>query len=501
MICLVAAVALWQHAQIPARQSRAAFSAALMHVREGWTKAQVRQLLGPPDSIAPLIPIPDQNRRDLWKYGRIARNGFASLGCVIFGDGLVESKNPWEEEIDSQGRAIGLPRYGPVDPKVIGDAELSGALITIADTASFRAGRGHAVSALPIRIVKVANFLISKGQAKALAILQEYARLNGQPDVRERDTWLFWVVMMAFESKAPGGVFPTPAIGQFDDSFWPKVPEIWPTFPVVLVGDLPIVMIEGFKLGGKSAAFASYFRRNSRDWVIRTKKLTPSSDPFGKLAKLFASSKWPIEEQADTWTIAKMLAIRDLIDAVRSGFKTKNYLPPYPSQTGLDLDRPPLSYLAELSSEFQAAGVHWDNRRELYVRRDGSLDASNLTPFYRRTWHRFSTNSLPGIKIIVDLIRDDPKRLNIDFNFDSFGAARGQVLSLKIIDLESNASLCEDIIDLATRTLQPNPNSSSAKPLGPIGSIFSGAKFPLGHHLRIILSANGKTVKSPILKP
>jgi hypothetical protein len=310
----------------------------MAQIKWNWTERQVSEILGPPDSTF------TEDGEINWLYGTSNKDAFPTLGSVTF-------------------RA----RYGtrvtggtgePPSPTVIGEQEL-------VDSLRWLNSDSPTVSEFDaLRLIRTANFLIRKGQTKALAILSEDVRV----DPNEGNRWMFWLVRIAFRSKLPGGVFPYPAIGAINPPP-PKDLKEWPTYPVLLKDDIPVCCLWGLMLSGMAEPFSMYFHRCETDLVLRTRSIVPPDDPFKSYQgiedsnltnlKLDRHGFWPTSP-AELGHGFKNSALDAILTLVKTVYKpTQTWLGNFPS--GFDYET--------CHREFLALHAHWDPKAQAYVQK------------------------------------------------------------------------------------------------------------------------------------
>jgi len=144
--CALVAVAYLQGSAVPARQDRITFYRALTQVQRGWSKDQVKALLGPPDDvIGSSDPQVDWvHHSEIWRYGTDHHLGFPTLGQIAFdGTQAYAGVYPW-------------PWANPAPLSLISQPELDQHLRNIWELAG---DRGNAQD--PLRLIRVANDLNS----------------------------------------------------------------------------------------------------------------------------------------------------------------------------------------------------------------------------------------------------------------------------------------------------------------------------------------------------
>jgi hypothetical protein len=125
----------------------------------------------------------------------------------------------------------------------------------------------------PARVVEAVNELQPLGKEPALERLE--AELAGR-DPQRPAYGLFWVLRVLFDVPAETG-FPPVRLGQPTVSP-PRDPAALPRFPIVLAGDVPLLAVRGYTLGGLAEpieAHVRYFREHGR---LRAAPLSPSPE-------------------------------------------------------------------------------------------------------------------------------------------------------------------------------------------------------------------------------
>ena len=325
-------------AHIPARSSRLAFWKAMKEIRVDYsTEAKVKRLLGPPDDIWP----PNDSSKYVtygdaaWCYGTNGHHTFPTLGLVMFRGGKVLYKIGAEDS--------------PPPEEVIGEEELKQALRQLSQDES---GRNFPDSYIPgpERLLASANMLIAKGQTKALAILKEYDRISVV-----NDAWLFWLVRVAFISKAPGGVFPIPQIGWIDPPP-PSVLADWPTYPIYMVDDIPVNFLRSTTSGGVPEPFGRYLEMNESNWSLRSETLRPPNDPFLAYSDVLSSAKWPFAKQG----YEADYVLGEILWLVRSSYHSTHFPMGNDAESIHMVDN---RNFEKYHEEYLALGCHWDANR------------------------------------------------------------------------------------------------------------------------------------------
>src|SRR5665213_865609 len=98
------------------RANRATFYNAMLKVKKGWSKEQVKAVLGPPDDIwgrgdSRLYVEPGH---EIWAYGSRTHLSFPVLGRVAFNDGRVTAEPAAHEEPPQPESALSDTELFPV---------------------------------------------------------------------------------------------------------------------------------------------------------------------------------------------------------------------------------------------------------------------------------------------------------------------------------------------------------------------------------------------------
>ena len=318
----------------------------MARVGDGLSQNEVKRLLGPPDDVWP--PNDSENYvmagDTAWCYGTNGHHTLPTLGYVMFRD--------WKVLYAHGG-------YGePPSSRIIGEDELVASMRRL-----YRPRDASLSSQLDtLRLLQSANVLISLGREKALAVLGEYSRVGS--DGPWGGDWLFWLVHVAFQSKLPGGVFPVPMIAVDP----PKDLRLWPAYPLLLVDDVPFCVPRQINLGGHPEEFGSYLYKHGKEWAIRTAPLRPPDDPFLSYEKLIRSATWQQgRDYGPGWDagfiegIDRDTAFGQVIALVRTVYRP--VIVSWARSEDFEKDH----------REFLALGCRWDDSRQMYVRKDGTV--------------------------------------------------------------------------------------------------------------------------------
>lgn len=246
----------------PMAQDRQAFFEAIQSVKEGMTQAEVKKRLGEPSYVktkADPEGITTTRTLEIWRYGCEGSGSFPSLGQVYFDEG-------------KKVQYIYGHRGAPILAKTIKEKELR-RLFQVLD--KLPRCEGHDYSPLPI--IRAVNSLQPLGKEKALAVIDEYLRVASHFHCKAREG-LFLVLRILFKLPKEG-VMPPMVIGQPDPEE-PKNSKLLPRFPIVLIKDVPLFVVNGYTLGGMAQPVedhVKYFRKNG---ILRGAPLQPNLEPW-----------------------------------------------------------------------------------------------------------------------------------------------------------------------------------------------------------------------------
>jgi len=246
----------------PQLRSRAEFATAMAKIKEGVAEKEVLDILGKPDDVRTQFDpggISRVHTREIWCYGAKAHLSFPTLGCVY---------------IDENGRtqeAFGV-KGQPPKPDMFTEDELRD-LLRLLDTAPGLDGYSYN----PLPVIKIANTLQPLGKEKALAAIGEYIRVSSEwSGFGEARSGIFLVLRVLFD--VPESVDPIKVVAFGAPSPpGPKDPHRIPGFPIALVDDIPLMLVNGYSLAGMATPMekvVAFFRDNGE---LRPTLLAPSN--------------------------------------------------------------------------------------------------------------------------------------------------------------------------------------------------------------------------------
>lgn len=491
MIAALSLVFLASITQVPARQSRAEFVKTLAQVERGWTRSEVEQLLGKPDDIWPTndSPVFSPNGDEIWCYGSKGHHSLPTLGRVGF-DG---------DEVRFITGADGVPP--PIE--VIDEATLDAALRVMHLWRISNEPRGHNTA----HILKVANHLIPLGHNRAVAVLAEYARLLGG-SLADED-WLFWLVRVAFEPNDQTQAFRYPGIG----FIYPPPPadlKRWPTYPVLVVDDFPLNFhLLTHKMGGGFESFASYVADDSRNWKLRTKRLSPPDDPFALRAKILAHPAWAVIQecyQKESPYGNYDLGLATIFAAISTGVKPA-FISSDPSRRSASLG---LDAYERMRAQYLALNCRWDSKQNSYVRGDGTTLATEFI-VYPTVVHEFK--GIPRLKLTVRLSREKADQISIGCLVVEEGTDPIAPTALAVIDEATSKQLAwmrvtghekmdsQNMEAFYKRTMEEFLAFPAHKPFAGKADVRTSFELKFGTKLKLVVARETDRFESPILAP
>lgn len=327
----------------------------MQSVKEGMSQAEVEKILGRPGAIRTKLDpegISTTRTLEIWKYGCQDSGSFATLGQIYF------------DEKRSVQYIYGH-RGAPISNKVMGEAKLR-PLLQLIDTLPRCSGEEYS----PLPVIRVVNSLHGLGKEKALAVIDEYLRLASHfhSDAREG---LFLVLRVLFELPKDGAM-PTMFIGQPDPE-GPKEKKTLPRFPVVLVGDVPLFVVNGYRLAGRAQqveAHVKHFRKNGK---LRGNALQPSLEP------------WTLPQKIENWTgdEGTFMAVQQRVQKQILKFVQTVYRPASTEKKVMKKEDHAAQWAAfvKASSGLQLA---WSSKTRNYTFKDGTQLKETKNKLYRR---------------------------------------------------------------------------------------------------------------------
>lgn len=464
----------------PHLRSRRDFASAMGKLDEGMSARRVLELLGPPDdTISRSDPrgIYTVGTREIWRYGTSGHHSAATLGQVY---------------IDESGSVqyVYGGRGSPPPQDMFSETELRNIINVLAEVPSYNAGSHYD----PLKVIRAVNLLQPLGRGKTLAAIGEFLRVSSDFDDPAREG-MFLVLRTLFEVPSVPGYFPRMLVGAPDPSE-PNDPKLLPRFPIALVDDVPLLVVEGYSLGGLAEPpedELDYFRRDGK---LRATQLAPTSTPIAALEHFIKSPQWfvpktnrPTEGQTERDMLREQI-LRMLSSVYRVEPDSEGNL----LRTGCDGDTSKRDKILTKAAELR---IRWNLKLDKYT----FLDGTSLPAIQPNDYPREHVNfEAPGSKIEITLQRADSRF--VDESINEHGVSNKPV-KINIWDVAAMAA------PIATSDC----GASFKDPAGHFTQVtassggneerVSGSQIALAETHQIIVEAivDGKSVSSPILKP
>jgi len=462
-------------AAVPARESRVAFCRAMAKVQDGWSKVQVRELLGQPDDVWPGNDSRVMYGDVVWCYGTNGHHTLPTLGHVRFQKGKVsEIVGGWGD---------------PPSPEVICEVELVDALRQIYRPPGiiFQTGSDSQ------RLIQVSNLLIPKGQEKALAIIGEYDRIWERFNY---GNWLFWLVRVMFTSKLPNGIFAVPEGGLLKPKSLEELKK-WPTYPVVIIDDVPVCLYFGGVFFAHPEEFFTYFQDHQKEWTIKRTMLRAPDDPFPIYKKLITSDYWPFPptdfKEHFYWN--EGYALKEILTLVQTAYSPQWSMMNSMYINGLDYDK--------YHKEFKALGCRWDTEKQMYMRKDGVVLPYPVDDFPQYQYH---FRGIPSLDITITFSRDNILLVDSTLIVKELGTKKIRNAILVVENPDSKAELDWVYINdptHASKVTMTKQKILASPPHKAQSENGATSRFELakGKRVRFVILYGGKKYASPIYKP
>jgi hypothetical protein len=320
--------------ETPETNRRAELAKAMAQVREGMSPSDVLKLLGKPDDIREKKDLPwhlSELYHRAWCYGTNRHLGFALLGMVVFNDA------------DRVSRLYG--QGTPVPAGMFEESQLR-ELLELIDRAPDFEGNYYD----PLPVIQITNALQPLGKKKALTALREYLRVA--PDYNDAPRHgIFLVLRVLFEIPEPPGYMPAMIVGGPSPPA-PKDPRVLPRFPIAMLQDVPILLIQGYELQGQEESVYVHVEYFERHGVLRRGKLRPTDQPLMLYAAMKRAPWWP-----DYGDESRMINQIIRLVGPTYGLEPVNWM---------ECKEKPASYWAGLLKKHQGTEAHWDARTNTY---------------------------------------------------------------------------------------------------------------------------------------
>jgi len=458
-------------------RSREDFVAVMSKITNNMPKEAVLALLGKPDDIRTRFDPGGINAKEIWCYGTKEHMGFPTLGCVY-----INSNDEVSESFGGKGH--------PPQPGMFKEEELRD-FLRLLDTGPVL----NSISYDPLPVIRIVNTLQPLGKEKALAVIGEYLRLSDEWSLASPRDGLFLVLRALFD--LPGDIDPGRAGGFGAPSPpGPKDPQLIPTFPIVVVDGIPLMLIRGYTLGGVPTPMEQVLEFYRDHGQLRSKPLLPADDPLAALAHLTNSRQWIYANtnlqyidyfssvEPDTDEREKAMLMEELLKLIDSVYR----LPADVLNDRLPCGEPPEPAWRKIVSDVSAKKIRWDPQQNLYVFPDGSHLPMPKKKIYQRAIWQLNDLGFYDAELILERKRD--VWLDIDVYSSSKIGADLKPATLTLFDTDN------DRTPLATFVFTDTKGKGDASFRGQTMALKTGTK------IQAILTINGyKTNSSPVFIP
>ena len=424
-VLLLLACALFQARGARQPHTRVEFVAAMGKIKEGMTKKEIWAMLGKPDDVKTQFDpggISRVHTKEIWCYGTDGHLSFPTLGCVYM------DENGRSQEI------FGGKGQPPVQ-NLFNEDELRN-ILRLLNTAPGLDGDSYN----PLPLIQIVNTLQPMGKEKALAAIGEYLRVSDQwsDDMGPR-SGLFLVLRVLFDipdnidpDNAGGFGMPSPA--------GPKDPHRIPRFPIALVDDIPLMLVEGYTLAGVATPMDEVLRFFRDNGKLHSQKLTPSDNPLASITHLINSKQWIYadpnlrEPGGESFGIAedrereKSMLINQLLRLIDSVYR----MPVDVYGNRLPCGAPPEPAWQKVVSEISALGIKWDSHQNMYVFQNGKHLPKVEKAIYQRQIWKLDGLGFENAELILE--RESDQWVNITVSSTETGGARLRTATLLLFN-------------------------------------------------------------------
>ena len=266
---------------------------------------------------------------------------------------------------------------------------------------------------------------------------------------------IFLVLRTLFDVPADPGYFPAMMVGA------PQPPppnelKTLPRFPVAIVGDVPLLLVEGYELGGEAEPpewEVDYFRKTGK---LRSNLLVPTDNPFKALDDFRKSRQWifvgraekpaarafdPNEDELDLLS-DQLLRLLDSVYRISPG--------PYGELMPTNRDADNAARRREIVAKASNLKIRWDEKHQKYTFLDGTaLPEVSLKQYRREVWRPI----VPESTIEVAIARRNPREARISIKENGISSKR---ITIKIWNIAvKNGPIATIEAGSPKRKLQP----------------------------------------------
>ncbi len=417
-------------------QDRARFAAAMRGLRPGTPEKRILEVLGKPDDVRDRTDpdgIPTVGTSRILGWGCDGHLGFPTLGQVY---------------LDAHGRAQYLfgGQGSPPPARLLPEPELR-RLLRLLDGAP--ALDGYRFD--PLAVIQIVNTLQPLGKERALAAMREYVRVSSAHADRAREG-LFVILRVLFEVPGDPGHHPPMFVGAPAPPA-PSDPRRLPRFPVILEGDVPLLVVSGYMLGGMPQPVSQHLDHFARVGQLRARPLRPVDDPLSLLDRIRRAPAWPYSGAACE-QVSALLANQLL--RVTASTQTR------PADAyGLLITGGP-SFEREWKSavtEARKLGARWSAGRACYLRADGShVPPATALLYQRQVWRQ----PLGGGELELTVQRQDPRRVQLELRWSTRSGAAVPHATAVLLVPQPRRQVARFVLGAAPGPVRPGETHGSA---------------------------------------
>lgn len=273
---------------------RASFASKLANAHVGDGQKRILEIVGEPDLVLRTdtdASLSYSDISEIWYYGVASENRFPTLGRIYFG------------AVESSGITRVERIYGKETPSLkvqqIDEDELRGLLALLGGLDGCNAAHYN-----PRNMIAAVNaFVKLKRKDVAIAVIEEYLRICPEDhDFVVEELLLFFRVVFELPCKA---AFPACRLGEFQPPP-PADESLCPRFPIHVVGDIPVLLVDGYRLEGEYPSVSEELDFFKRHGILRKAPLVPTSDPIRVMEVIKKQPAWAYRQRSDTDDIRLM---------------------------------------------------------------------------------------------------------------------------------------------------------------------------------------------------
>lgn len=449
---------------------RREFARRMAKITEGMPAAEVEAILGRPDDIRTQNDpggITTTRTLEVWRYGTNGHLTFPALGQVY---------------IDNARKAQYVYGGGGEPPAagLFGEADLR-RLLSIIDRAPAISGWSYD----PLPVIEVVNALQPLGKEKALAAIEEYLRVASRFHSDAAEGGLFLVLRVLFDVPAGPGHMPPMILGAPSPAA-PGDPKRIPRFPVALVDDVPILLINGYLLAGVPEPVENHVKYFRDQGTLRNRPLEPGGAPLAVMEKLEPVVAL-LHPAGDSWVNHHRAMMRNqVLRVVDSVYRLKtDRIRPGPEGD---------TRWKTILEEFSKLEIRWDAGKGRYTFKDGSQLPEVSAKIYRREiW------KLEGLGQEASLIleRRDDRHVGVTVQQTLKAGEKSPRWSVRLFRLKDR----EKTLAQFPRTGGPGSGVRATAGAVSFASESSVMALPEGEEVQAEFKLGEKSALSPVYKP